>query len=274
MDLSGINADFAESVGNMQALDAAASTPEGKIKAMKASFEQLFVDLLMPVLESVLPMLQDFTKFLQENEWAVKLLAIGIGIILVAAVIGMTVALWGMAAAGWAALIPVIGLTWPILLAIAAVVALVAAFIWMSDQFGGATNMMSAAWDSFVDGLFQMWTDIQMIFGHIADFFRTTFAVDADVSASYGTGLPMMANGGTVGARPGGTAVILGEAGRDEVVMDSGKWNAHLDQLLKGDFAGAGGGDHIEFHISTRDTESAEETVNKIDEFLEFRRTR
>jgi hypothetical protein len=132
--------------------------------------------------------------------------------------------------------------------------------------------MMKAAWDSFVQGIVQMWDTIKMIFGAIGDFFMNGFSAEAQMKVVSGE-MPMMADGGTVKARPGGTAVILGEAGKDEVVMDSGKWNQHLEQMLAGGVA-SGGGDVINFNIYPRENESIEELAQQLSDHIDFVRTR
>lgn len=86
-----------------------------------------------------------------------------------------------------------------------------------------------------------------------------------------GVNIPLMAEGGTVPARDGGTLAILGEAGRSEVVMDAGKWNTMLDKINSGQIGGEGkAGNNIVFNITQKENESAEDIVNKISEYLDF----
>lgn len=275
IDFSGINAPLGEAVGNLDKINEQMGTGVGtSIKEFQRTFEDAFITLVIPILQQITPVLQDMVKWFKENEGAVQALAIIVGVIMVAAILLATFALIGMAAAGWAAAAPILAMSWPILLVIAAVVALVAAFWWMSDQFGGVTNMMSAAWQGFTDGLGQLWKDIQMIIGEIGKFFAQVFNVKVDATgngivSNSGTSMPMMADGGTIPARPGGTAAILGEAGKSEVVMDSGKWNTLLDKINNGEL-GQQGGNNITFEISTRDNESAEEILAKITDHLDF----
>lgn len=49
--------------------------------------------------------------------------------------------------------------------------------------------------------------------------------------------IPLLAGGATVRPRPGGTLAILAEAGKAETVVDEGKMNAILDQVLDGGVA-------------------------------------
>ena len=80
--------------------------------------------------------------------------------------------------------------------------------------------------------------------------------------------IPQMADGGTIPARDGGTLAILGEAGRPEVVMDEGKWNALIDQILSGGVAG--GGPTVSIQIVQQPGESTEELVQRLEDFYEL----
>lgn len=280
MDLSQVNSQFAEGVGNMTELDAANTTAASTLLSLKNTFTQLFVDLLVPTLDVVLPKVQAFTTFLKENEGIAKALAITLGVGLVVALVAITFALWGMAAAGWAAMAPFAVPLAIIAAVIAAIVLLVAAAIWLAENWDEVCQSMADAWDSLVGWIGDLWENVVKIANAIGEWFGDWFGggdkninlnSTSSVSGSYDS-MPKMANGGTVPARPGGTAVILGEAGRDEVVMDSGKFNRLLDDLNKGGLrSGLSEPQQIVYNITQRENESTEELVDRIAEYQEMR---
>lgn len=358
MDLSKVNGQLAEGAGNLEKMDEALSgTMQNNITELQRVFEQAFVDTVAPVLEALTPILVELAGWISENTEVVAILAGVLGLIFVATIVAATVALWGMAAAGWAAMapfLPIIGLILLIVIAIAAVIAAVWAvwanwdkvwaaikniaggvgewFVdlwngitgWFVDLWNGIGDFFVGLWDGITGWFVDAWTGVKDffvglwdglknffvgIYEYIMNLIETMIDKITDVknagkdaanqiantggtplsgvarffgfgnkekrsngkNAFGGVDMLMMAEGGTVPARDGGTLAILGEAGRSEVVMDAGKWNTMLDKINSGQIGGEGkAGNNITFNIVQKENESTEDLVNRINDFLDF----
>jgi TP901 family phage tail tape measure protein len=121
-----------------------------KIAEAKASMESLGIQIgqyLMPAAQAIIGVIAKMASFFAKHTAAAKALAIAIGVVLVAALVSLTVALWNAAAAAWATGIPeiVIGIT----LLIAAVVLL--AMHWR--QVWGEVKRIASDVGNFVSGV-------------------------------------------------------------------------------------------------------------------------
>lgn len=143
---------------------------------------------------------------------------------------------------------------------------------WFIDAWNGVGNFFIGLWEgllNFFIGVYNTIIDlIESIPGgtatlnFVSDFTGINIGKKSDLS------IPRLADGGTIPARSGGTLAVLGEAGRSEVVMDSGKWNKMLDKINSGSMGG--NGQQITFNITQKENESTEDLVNRINDFLDF----
>lgn len=318
MDLSKLNADLEEGVGNMEKLDKTVNdTAETGLVALQREWAGAFEDTIVPILQAITPHLISFAEWVNKNRWFLGALATVLGIVLVTALIASSIALIGFAKAGWAALapfLPMIGTVLLVVTAVAAVIAIVwllwanwdAIWSWMTsaakatgdwfvgiwngisewwvDLWGGISSFFVDTWNGIADFFIGLWTSVVDffvgIYETIMSIIDSIFGAESPVgkginlffqTGSYlgGLGVPAMADGGTIPAKSGGTLALLGEAGRSEVVMDSGKWNRLLDNINSGK-VGTGGNSSVTFNITQKENESTEDLVNKINEYLDF----
>lgn len=295
MDLGALSAGLAEGVGNMQLLDETLNAgPAASMEAFGRTIEQVFINLLIPVIEMVSPPLQALATFLAENEWAATLLGVAVGGVLLIALVATTAALWGMAAAGWAAIAPFLPIIGIILLVVAAVAALVAGIWWLATNWDAVVTFLGEVWAGFVYGLQQgieavgnFFTDLGR---NIGNFFIgiVNFIIDAmngligllnstgiDLPDWVGGGrigfeietigkLPQLAKGGLVKKTAGGSAVITGEGQNDEAVLPL---TPELQALVNGE---VGTSSSVVFNITQQPGETTEELVQRIESFYDF----
>lgn len=144
---------------------------------------------------------------------------------------------------------------------------------WFVDIWNGVGDFFTGLWDSILDYFIAIYNEIK---DKITDIIESVPGGSVVVSAVEKVGSwfggPKMANGGTVKATPGGTLAMLGEAGRDEVVMDSGKWNKLLDKLNSEKSSGSVNPIVIEgITINQQPGESSEELLQRLNADLHFR---
>lgn len=107
-------------------------------------------DGLGAALDDMMPGIEAFGEWLGENEWAVSAFATVLGV-LALAVVGLTVAQWAMNAALLASPI-----TWIVL----AIVALVAAIVWVTTQ----TTFFQDVWAAVMKWFEEAWTNVSAFF--------------------------------------------------------------------------------------------------------------
>ena len=152
---------------------------------------------------------------------------------------------------------------------------------WFQDVFYGVRNFFVNLWDGIVDYFVGVYNTLKSIINDIIDMIPGgRFVVDVGggiingVKSFFGggKGISMMADGGTIPATPGGKLAILGEAGRDEVVMDKGKWNRLLDQINRDGNEKNNGTiiDVVGITVYQQPGESTEELLERINDSLDF----
>lgn len=301
MDLSSLNNQLAEGVGNLETFDETLNAgASASLGVFQRTIEQTFMDLLIPALELINPPLQAMAAFLSENEEAAGLLAIIVGGALLAGLILATVALFGMAAAGWAAMAPFLPIIGLVLLIVAAVVAIGVAIWQLVENWDVVVAWLTESWEGFIGFLGESAEWIGSVFEGIGKAIGNFFIGIANFlvmlingllqginnisfdmpdwmgGAHIGFNIPLipevayLAKGGTIPARDGGTLGVLGEAGRSEVVMDEGKWNALIDQILAGSVGADAASQEFNITIVQADGESTEELVERLQLWFEM----
>lgn len=340
MDFSVIQQGLGDSVQSLEEFDEAVNSGIAhEFGEIQRSFEQAFVDAIVPVLEAILPIISSIAEFLKENTWVLQILVPILGVVLVAALVLIAASLWAVAAAGWAAVAPFLPIVLAVVAVIAAVGLLIAGIWWLfknwdtvwngiknitasvGDFFvglwSGIVNFFVGLWNGFLDFMAEGWSQIAGFFVGIWDgtigWFQSAWTAVGDFFVdlwnglldffigiynaikqiindiidmvpggrfvvegvggflgNFGINLPFMADGGTVPARQGGTLAVLGEAGRDEVVMDKGKWNRLLDDIDRS--GGVKGGNVInqEIAIYQQPGESTEELLDRLNQHMDF----
>ena len=163
--------------------EAAGGTLEGNINKLQNSWENTagsIVEMVMPAMEGLIGILQNVVGFIEEHPAVAQALAIGLGV-LTLAFGGLTVATWAMNTALLANPI-----TWIVL----AVIALIAAIVWLIMNWDAVVAFLQEVWANvcawFTDtlnNLASLWNDIwsnicsffETIWTAIADFFRTVW---------------------------------------------------------------------------------------------------
>lgn len=280
MDLTNVQTQFQGVTGDMAELDRVLN--EGGVTSiveMERAFESLFAEVAIPLFNEFLPYLQSFVKFLQENEWAVKLLAAVIGTALVLAVVALTIAMWNFAVAAWAAAIPLAPIYIAIILIVAAVVAVIAIIVLLWDYWDDIFNWIGAAVMWVIKWIEELGRVVaEAMGGFMTWLLGDVFNMDINASTSENrsvaytadtSGLPQLAAGATIKARPGGTAVVVGEGGRDESVVDTGKINNLINSILVDDRS-SDTRPNMDITIVQKENQSTEDLVRAIDEYYEM----
>lgn len=318
MDFSVIQQGLGDSVQSLEEFDEAVNSGIGdQFTEIQRTFEQAFVDAIIPVLEAILPIISSIAEFLKENTWVLQILIPLLAVVFVAALVLIAASLWAVAAAGWAAIAPFIPMILTVIAVVAAIGLLVAGIWWLiknwdtvwagiKDIAAGVGDFFVDMWSGIVDFFVGMWDGVLGWFQNawaavgdffvdmwngLLDFFRgiydTIIQMINDIIdmvpggrfvvesvggflGNFGINVPFMADGGTVPARAGGTLAVLGEAGRDEVVMDKGKWNRLLDDIDRN--GGTKGGNVVNQDISIyqQPGESTEELLDRLNQHLDF----
>lgn len=123
-------------------------------------FAEKVFDKVGEIMDIIGPKVDQVTKFFQEHEGIAKAVAIILGGVLVLALIAVNVQLALMA-------INVLAATWPIVLIIAVIALLVAAFIYAWNHFDWFRNSILTAWELIKEGFQVAWDFIQTIFSAI-----------------------------------------------------------------------------------------------------------
>lgn len=246
MDLSKA---FTPVNGDLEKLDGQLTTINSTLKSLQRTFESAFITAITPILEDVAPKIQQIANFLKENKQVAQALAWVIGGALLISIGLATAALWAMA-------LPVLAnpLTWIILGAVAAIGLLVAATIWLGDNWQAVTKGISDAWNGMISGFADgsIWNNIAGAFqvaflwaingiiGALNGLIDLANNIKFDIPAALGGGsfgglnIPKIApvamkDGGYVAPRTGGTLALLAEAGSAEAVTGAKQLNNNLD---------------------------------------------
>lgn len=296
IDISSITGDLEDGAGSTEKFNENFETVGQSIESFKRTFDSAFGEVIMPLLEAVTPMVQGFADFLSQNEWAANALAIVVGGVFVAAMIAATAAMWAMVPAAWAVIAPFLPIIAIILAVVAAIAALIAIGYLVVQNWESITKWLSEAFTNTVNFLGSIWKVIVGINNAVGNFFIGLINglidfINLGIAAinsmkiqmpdwlggyTFSANLalipriPALADGGTVKARPGGTLALLAEAGKSEVVMDSGKWNNVLDQIHAGEIGGKGGSNEVTINVYQQPNEDPEDLVNRLTEYLDF----
>lgn len=214
---------------------------------LKNSFQLALGEIAIPLLTSILPIVQSVAKWIGENkdlivQWGGPLLAIGV-------VLGTIVA-------AVSAFQVVAGVLGPVIAALTAAqftwnAALFASplFIWTTVILGVilAIMLLATHWEQVTQFIGDSINWIGERLQELADWFGSVFegignllsgkgwSGEIHVSGGSGGGLPMFANGGLLPATPGGQvySFVGGEAGQNEIVMNEGLYNKNTEAQTK-----------------------------------------
>ena len=236
-----IMAEMARTMGG--AATTAANTAQGQFKRLGIALTETKESIgaaLLPAVEAVLPVLQKFAAWAQENPNTFLIIAAALGAI-AASIIAINVAM---------ALNPISLIAIGVIALVAALVAAYQRFeavrTVVDAVFGGLRWYVSNAVESFKD----MLTVVKAVFNGIATAWNNTvgklkFTVPGWVPGIGGKGfdmpdIPMLANGGIV---TGPTLAMIGEAGPEAVIP--------LDRM-----GSMGGGNNVTINVNGGDPQA------------------
>lgn len=142
-------------------------TASGQMKILNTEFENIqetVGQMLLPALTGLTRIGVQVTTWLSDNPALAQTLAIGVGV-LAGAIIGLNVAIWASQTAIWAQTAALLAnpITWIVI----AVIALVAAIIWLATNWDAVTKWISTVWSGFmswitgvIDGFVSWWNGI------------------------------------------------------------------------------------------------------------------
>jgi hypothetical protein len=243
-----IMAEMAKTMGG--AATTSANTAEGQFKRLGIALTETKESIgaaLLPAVEAVLPVLQKFGAWAQENPNTFLIIAGALGAI-AASIIAINVAM---------ALNPIS------LIAIG-VIALVAALVAAYQRFEAVRTVVNAVFgalkwyvSSAVENFKDMLTVVKAVFNGIATAWNNTvgkikFTVPGWVPGIGGKGfdmpdIPMLANGGIV---TGPTLAMIGEAGPEAVIP--------LDRM-----GGMGGGNNVTINVNGGDPNAVVDALRR-----------
>jgi hypothetical protein len=113
----------------------------------------------------------------------------------------------------------------------------------VGSVFGSIGGIIRGAFNGVVDFVKGIFNSITGVVNGIIDGVNGATSVAGAIGINIGKipHLPRLAEGATILPRPGGTLAVLGEAGKAESVVDTGKLNKMLDRANSGG-SGSGGG--------------------------------
>jgi phage-related minor tail protein len=123
-------------------------------------------EIIGDVFDKIGPKVDQVTKFFQENEGAMAALQITIGALIIAAL--------GLAGACAVLAIAELGVTWPLLLIVAAVALVIAAVVYMWVKFDWFRNGVLFVWESIKNAFFTAKDAIVTVFNAIVDVVKNT----------------------------------------------------------------------------------------------------
>lgn len=250
-----------------------------------------------PAIDFLIDAVSNLAIFFAENEWAIAGVAALIGGALVTAFVAAT-------AAAWAFVAPILAnpITWVILAAVAAIALLVAAFVWLTENwdavmkfFGDSIQNIGAFFTSLGEGIVAFFSGIgnfiMGMFMSLVEFVLGIANTVIDIINNILTfipnllgfnvpgivpnvGIPQMADGGTVLPTSGGTLAVLAEAGKPETVVDTGNMNQLIEGVLNGSIGnGASGAPVINIYITQKDDQSMRDFIEQLTKEIQFQLT-
>ena len=278
LDAEGAMSVLADTFGGSAATKA--GTAEGQFQRLKVSLDETKETIgaaLLPIIEKVLPFLTQMGKWASENT-AVFLTVAGVigGIAAAVVLVNAAMSAWTAITTAFtvvqAAFNAVMALN-PITLIIIGVVALVAALVIAYKKFEGFRNLVDGVF-KFLKTAVGLWVDgVKLYFGTVYTIFKTlfngiaslwnntigklSFKFPSFVPGLGGKGfevpnIPMLAEGGIVPYRPGGTLAIVGEAGPEAVIP--------LSKM------GSMGGNNVTIHVNGGDPQ---QVVNALRRYMQ-----
>jgi hypothetical protein len=118
----------------------------------------------------------------------------------------------------------------------------------VGSVFGSIGGIIRGAFNGVVDFVKGIFNTITGVVNGIIDGVNGATSVAGAIGINIGKipHLPRLAEGATILPRPGGTLAVLGEAGKAESVVDTGKLNRMLDRANSG--GGGGGGNTFKIY--------------------------
>ena len=148
---------------------------------------------------------------------------------------------------------------------------------WFVDAWNSVGDFFVGLWNGLLDFFIGIYDAIIDIINEIIDLVPGGRFVVEGVGGflgNFGINVPFMAEGGTIPARPGGTLAVLGESGRDEVVMDKGKWNKALDMINANGVSKAAPVINQNITVNQQPGESTDELLERLNWHMDFTGTR
>lgn len=291
MDWSAVFRPLEAGVGDLDKFDEDLTSIQDVLISLKNTIEVAFTDTLEPIIKKLAPQIKGLAGFFADNEEAAKALGLAVTGILIIAVAGLTVALWGLIA-------PILAnpATWIMAGIVVAILAVAAAVWWLHENWTEVTNWMSDTWGGFMGFLEDSSVNVYQAFTRIKDtvtemFQGAVIAVvtsinsmitalntldDVNLPGWMGGGkyngielglldVPKFGTGGTIAPKPGGTLGIIAEMGKPETIVDTGTVQQSLelmnDELLSNKNKGGKG---LTVHIHAVPTETAGELLNRL----------
>lgn len=225
--------DFAGSTD--EAAEALGGTLDSSLESIKREFNITLGEIALPLLQAVLPIVQDISAFFRDNSEAIAtlggpLLIIGgvlAGIVATMYAFQTVAAILAPAIAGIAAA----QFTWnaalfanPLFLWITAIGLIIIGIIALATHWDQVTQFFANTINWVTNALNSLGDAFSNIFGGISNAF---LGIGRLPGISIFGGLPGLAEGGLLKATPGGIPAILAEGGSNEIVMREGEYNAN-----------------------------------------------
>jgi phage-related minor tail protein len=242
--LTGVNDALGETKGAAdKATEAMNKGLASSMQGVKQSMEIALGDIALPLLQAILPVVQDLAKWIGENkdliiQWGGPLLIIGtvVGTIVAAisafqVVAGFLVPLIGaLTAAQW---------TWnaslfasPLFLWTVIIGGVILAIILLATHWEEVTQFFIDSINWIVEAFQNLGNMFGDFFGSWGELFGGGMNASLNVSGGM-MGVPKFANGGLIPATNGGTFFgIGGEAGQNEIVMNEGLYNQQSQETI------------------------------------------
>jgi phage host-nuclease inhibitor protein Gam len=291
MDWNQLKTPLAEGTGDLDKFDKNLTTVMDVLIGFKNMIEIAFTDTLEPAVKKVAPLIEGLANFLTTNKDAATALGLAVSGVLIVAVAGLTIALWGLIA-------PIVAnpATWILAGILLAVAALAAGVWWLADNWTEVNNWMKETWGGFVgfleDSSGNIWTAFETTGNEIKRFFNEATvnvinSINSIITALNGIRLPdwmggqaigglnlalldvpEFATGGTIAPSKNGSIIRVAEAGRAESIVDTGTVNRTLELTNQRLTSGAGGG--LTVQIIQQPGESPMELFNKLKQVVDL----